>query len=431
MSAPEVWITGLGAVTAVGRGTPPLLAALRAGRSGVGPVPELGGAPAGRVDVPARQADPAAAAGAGKRAEGIGEPAKAAAPERTRRLDRSGTHFFQAAEEAWRDAGLAAAPADPTRIGLCEGSSLGTLAAVLESAADRDAHGRTRVRRSGLVRCMTGAGGATFAQAHGLDGPVIHVSAACVSAAGAIGEAFHWILHGRADVVVTGGGECPLHPLLIEHFLAAGVLSPFEGGAQAGAAGAIVPCRPFDAERSGTVFGEGAGALVLESSEHARQRGAAPVARLLGYGFSCEGYSIVAPDPEGTAVSEAVHRALAGATSLPGWIRCHATATRAGDAAECRGLARIFGADFRAIPLTGLKPIVGHCLGASGAVEAVAAILALREGIVPPTLGTSRLDPELPPCTVATETRRTQAKEVLMVSEGFGGRCAALRVAAA
>jgi 3-oxoacyl-[acyl-carrier-protein] synthase II len=291
---------------------------------------------------------------------------------------------------------------------------------VLETLRARLATG-DEARPAGLVRFMTGAGGAALAHCHRLRGPVLHVSAGSVSAACAIGEAFQKIAAGLADVVVAGGAECPLQRDVIEHFRLAGILAaPRDAG---------WACRPFDARRSGTVLGEGAGVLVLEEAGHAARRGARPRAVVGGFGLTCEAFSMISPEPGGTGVAEAVRAAL-GACSAEeiGWIKAHGTGTKLNDAAEVRGVARVFGARLCEVPLTSLKPALGHALGASGAVEAVAALLALESGFVPPTLGTERADPALPPCRIALSAEPSDARAALLLSESFGGRCAALVV---
>lgn len=400
MKTREVWITGLGAVTAAGPDAGAVLRALVDERSGVEPKPELDGMPvAGVAELPR---DPS-----------------------VRRLDRSAALFVTAASEAWRDAGFNGSGVEPGRGAVVEGSSLGPMAELLRSYDERPSvGGRPVTRPSALVRFMIGAGGAGFAQAHGIDGPVLHVSAGSVSATCAIGEAFSWIQSGRADVVVAGGAECPLHREVVEHFRAAGILTR--------EAEAPFPCRPFDLNRAGTVLGEGAAVLVVEASGHARRRGAEPRAVVLGYGLSCEAYSMTAPEPQGAGVAAAARQALAAARADgAGWVKTHGTGTRQNDAAECSGLASLFGADLPRMPLTALKPVVGHCLGASGSVEAAAAVLALQHGFIPAVLGTEQVDPELPPCTVVTETRESRAQTALLLSESFGGRCAALLLALA
>jgi 3-oxoacyl-[acyl-carrier-protein] synthase II len=266
---------------------------------------------------------------------------------------------------------------------------------------------------------MTGAGGAALAQLHGVRGPVLHLSAGSVSAACAVGEAFQKISLGLLDVVIAGGAECPLHPEIMDSFRSAGILSEPDGG--------VGGCRPFDRRRNGTVLGEGAGVVVLEAAEHALERGARPRAIVHGFGLSCEAYSMTAPDPEGSGVAEAARYALGTMTSSEiGWIKAHGTGTRLNDAAECRGLAMLFGDTLPSTPLTSLKPAIGHCLGASAGVELVGTVHALERGLVPPTLGSDEPDPDLPAHSVATATRPAPKNSVLLLAESFGGRCTAL-----
>jgi 3-oxoacyl-(acyl-carrier-protein) synthase len=384
-----VWVTGIGAVSAAGIGVAPLCALLVGSRSAVRSIPSLGCRPAGQAPTPPRH------------------PAG-------RHLDRSARFFLQAGEEAFHDAGLKDGHFDPRRCGVLEGSSLGALADLLTEHAEVK---QSAARPSRLVRYMPGAGGAAFAQLHGVRGPVLHLSAGSVSAAYAIAEAVEKIRSGRLDLVIAGGAECPLHDEVLASFEAAGILGRDAGDA---------PCRPFDPRRQGTVLGEGAGVLVLESAEHARRRGAWPQAVIRGCGMSCESYSMTSPDPSGAGVAEAAREALAGLGQEPGWIKAHGTGTRLNDAAECRGLASVFGDNLASIPITSMKPALGHCLGASAAVEMVGAILALHQGIVPPTLGSEQTDPELPPHRIATLGCRPAVDTVLLLAESFGGRCAAL-----
>lgn len=388
--SPAVWITGLGAVSSAGVGSDALAGALEDSRPRLERLEELGGLAAGRL--PNAPRSPAA-----------------------RRLDRSGAFFLAAAEEAWAKAGLSDESDPRGRRALVEGSSLGSMADLLDTAASR-----RRPRPSHLVRFMAGAGGSTFAQEHGILGPVVHVSAGSVSGMCAIGEAVRWIRNGRADVVVAGGADCPLHPSIADIFRSAGVLS---------AASDEPPCRPFDHRRCGTVLGEGAGVLILESESHARRRGAEPLALITGYGFASEDHGMTAPDPEGTGLAVAIRAALREARiGSVAWIKAHGTGTPLGDAAECRALARVFGDELSHRPVASLKSRIGHCLGASGAVETVAVVLAGRRTAVPATLGTRESDPELPSCDIVTEGRRADPGDVLALAESFGGRCAALLV---
>lgn len=401
MSARSVWITGLGAMTAAGVGGGTLDERIRAGGTALRRVENLGCLWAGAAPDPPRT--------------GL-----------ARRLDRAARLFLAAAEEAWRDAGLVSKELAPERCGLLEGSSLGPLSDVL-AAHTRRAEGESgshRVPSGAILTFMTGAGGASFAQGKGLEGPVLHISAGSVSSACAIGDAFERVARGDLDLVVAGGSECPLHAEVVETFRGSGILA--EGAAD------DPGCRPFDSRRSGTVLGEGAGILVLEAEEHARARGATCRARLTGFGNALESYSMVAPDPLGSGVTRAVRRALESADGSPvspvDWIKMHGTGTKRNDAAECQGLFTLWPDRFPTVPITSLKPILGHCLGASGAVEAVAAVLALEGGLIPPLLGCEHPDPELPPCRLARGTERCDAQSILLLSESFGGRCSALLV---
>ncbi|HUP20675.1 MAG TPA: beta-ketoacyl synthase N-terminal-like domain-containing protein, partial [Gemmatimonadota bacterium] len=245
--------------------------------------------------------------------------------------------------------------------------------------------------------------------------PVLHLSAGSASAGCAIAFAADRVASGAADVAVAGGAECPLHEDILASFVAAGI--------------AAAPCRPFDRRRRGTVLGEGAGAIVLESEPAARRRGARPLAVLVGWGAAGEDGSRVRPDPDGTAVHEACRAALEGRDPASlGWIKAHGTGTLLGDAAEYRGLASLLGRRLDEVPVTSLKSSLGHCLGASGAVETVGSVLALRAGLVPATVGTTRPDPAMPGLAVATRPVERETGAALLLFESFGGRCTALLV---
>ena len=394
----EVWITGYGAETAAGHGVMALAQLLESEGSAVAPRAALDGRAAGACgEIPRSRF--------------------------ARRMDRSGQLFHAACSEAWQAAGLGGWSAG-ARAGLVEGSSLGPMCGVLEDHARALDDPRERNRPSRLTRFMTGVGGSVFAQEAGLRGPVIHLSAGSVSATCAIGEAYQRIAAGWLDVVVAGGAETPLHPEIMGTFASSGVLSPESASA--------TPCLPFDARRSGTVLGEGAAALVIERADHARARGASPVARISGYGFCTEAFDLTAPDPSGRGVVEAVRNALGTRpVSSVGWIKAHGTGTRQGDAAEARALQQLFGDALPAVPIAALKPALGHCLGASGGVEAAAALVAMERGFVPATVGFREADAELPVTRIAPNRLVPGRPTVLLLSESFGGRCAALVLDAA
>lgn len=395
MNARRVAITGVGAVSAAGVGASALADLVLDGRSGVHAAAALDGLPAGTA--PELPPD-----------------------RRTRRLDRAARFFAAAADEAWTDAGLAAEPADGDRYAVIEGSSLGPLGDLLSEHQEFVERGDGRPPSPlTLIRYTPGAGGSLLAHEHRVHGPVFYLSAGSVSAMLAIGEAYAKVASGAVDVALTGGAECPLQRDVAAAFLASGILARHNGLPAA--------CRPFDRHRTGTVLGEGAGALVLESEAHARARGARVLALVSGFAMACETTSATAPDPEGTGVAAAASQALqaAGVRSV-GWVKTHGTGTRLNDAAECRGLARLLGPRFAEVPLTSLKGAVGHAMGASGGIETVAVVLALGRSLVPPSFGTEDVDPELGPCRIALHAERSAEGSVLILGEGFGGRCAAL-----
>lgn len=386
----DIWITGVGAHTAAGAGTAAMREALFGPASLARPMESLGG------HWVARAPDPA-----------IGKLGK--------RLDRSSQFFVAAAREAWQQAGLDRALLDPDRIAVIDGSALGPTSELLATERERTREGFSeRMHPAQLLRMMFGAGGAAFAQEIGARGPVFALSAGSTSGALAVIEAWEKLQLGVADVVVAGGADAPLDPEVLRVFAAAGILAPPEPA---------LPCRPFDVNRHGTILGEGAGVLVLETATHAARRAAEPLGILLGGGLSGEDASLAGPDPQGRGVTRAAAAAL---RTVPlnrvGWIKAHGTGTRLNDAAECRGLSGL--ADHA--PITSLKPLLGHCLGASGAVELVAAVLAMHARIVPPTLGTVNVDPALGEFHVALEPEPLRSDAALLLSESLGGRCVAV-----
>jgi 3-oxoacyl-[acyl-carrier-protein] synthase II len=399
VTSSAVWITGYGAITAAGPACIHLDEAILSGRSAVRAFPEFGGVHCAAVeDIPNCPHE--------------------------RHLDRSARLFVSAAEEAWGSAGLDVAPPfNPERIAVLEGASLGPLATWLRAHEQELTSGtKARVKPHEILQLMPGLGSTSFAQDHDVRGPVLQITAGSISAACAIGEGYQRILSGAVDVAVVGGSESPMHSSIVARFVAAGLLFP--------AAADVSPCRPFDRTRRSTVLGEGAGVLILESEEHALGRGATPYAAVTGFGIASETWSLIAPDPSGIGVLHATRQAIANIGGELGWIKAHGTGTRAGDAAEYHGLASVFERQFKAVPITSFKPLIGHCLGASGAVETVATILAMKHNIIPATFGTTEVDPAFPLCDIVLESRTCVRRSALLLSQSFGGRCAALCIRA-
>ncbi|HET9950690.1 MAG TPA: beta-ketoacyl synthase N-terminal-like domain-containing protein [Candidatus Eisenbacteria bacterium] len=398
----EVWITGVGAITGLGPTARHLSEGLRGERSAVTDDATLEGMPVARA------------------------PALLPVPVTTAtQLDRCGSLFFSAAAEAWESAALDEQPKDADRFGVVEGSSLGHISDLLaEHRAMMEGRACAHVDPESVVKFMTGAGGSQFALLHGIRGPVMSVSAGSVSGTCAIGEAIHTVMRGEQEVIVAGGAESPLAWEVVEAFRRSGVLAD---GAKPGARS-----RPFDQDRRGMLLGEGAAAVVIESADHARARGARCRAVPRGFVFVTDPRFMTGSNPNGDGISTAMSRLLREREPLTiDWIVAHGTGTPTNDAAEVRALHLVFDGDLARLPVTALKPAVGHCLGASGAIEAVAAILAMEEHFIPAVLNTRALDPALPVFDLVTHVREAEMRTALLLSESFGGRAAALAIQAA
>lgn len=387
----RVAVTGLGAVCAVGQGVPAVWAALRAGSCGIGPIEAV---PHDRLTV--RVA-----------AEVRGfEPSGHFEPRRLPLLDRSTQLALVAAREAMRDAGLAPDPAHARRRAAVFGAAVGQH--TIDAAyATLYGAGTNRVSPLTVPRIMPNAPASHVSMEFGLRGPVFAVASACASANHAIGQALALLRAGLVDVAVAGGSDASLVLGYIKGWEAMRVLSPDA-------------CRPFSRDRAGLVLGEGAGVLVLERWEHAAARGARVHAELAGHGMSADGGDLTAPDAEGAA--DAMQAALLDADMAPGdvgYVNAHGTGTRLNDRTEAAALHRVFAG--RPPPVSSTKSMIGHCLCAGGALEAVATVLALRDGVLPPTAGFREPDPECDVDPVPNEARPARVEAALSNSFAFGG----------
>lgn len=403
-----VWITGLGACSALGPDADALADALEQGRSGVRLQP---GAP-GRGLPPF-----AAAAVTGPLGQGL--------PLNERTLsDRHSLMALQAAGEAWGQAGLPATADDPTRAACAWGSGLGGSGALEQAYTEMLTQAEPRMHPFTVVRVMSNSPASQLAIRYQLQGALLSIANACASSAQAIGEALWLLRQGRADLALVGGSEAMLNPGAVLAWRALGVMAPVD------AQDPSESCRPFDDRRSGLVLGEGAAALVLETASHARRRGARPLAELAGYGHSVDASHISRPAVAGQV--RAMQAALADAGLAPqalAYVNAHGTATDVGDAAEAQSLARVFGPCGVAVSAT--KALHGHLMGAGGALELVATVQALRRGRVPgsahvrSSLLRSQLD-------LVPEGGRPLAPGALMSNSfAFGGSNVALVVGAA
>jgi 3-oxoacyl-[acyl-carrier-protein] synthase II len=340
-----------------------------------------------------------------------------------RRADRFTQFALVASIEALADAGWGEElPYDPFQIGSIVGTGIGGIGTIEANDLALFEHGAKGVSPLAVPLMMGNAAAAAVSMRHGLRGPAFGTVSACSSGADAIGTAIRAIRHGDALAVVTGGAEAALTPLSRAAFGALDALST--SGIS----------RPFDARRDGFVMGEGAGVLVLEDGEAARARGARILAVARGYGATADAHHVTAPHPTGEGAAAAITRALqdAGVTAADVvYVNAHGTSTQLNDRAETFAIKAALGAHASAIPISSTKSAIGHLLGAGGAVEAIATILALRARVIPPTLGWAERDPDLDLDYVPDRARpltldNGQRPIAISNSFGFGGHNAVL-----
>jgi 3-oxoacyl-[acyl-carrier-protein] synthase II len=400
----RVAITGIGLVTAIGATREETWKAMLAGACGMRPVSAFDATGyrsqvAGEVDM-ARVQD-------------------SCSPVERRRFSRSDQIGIKAADEAVDDAGLVRSGLDPQRIGVFLGAGTADLIRNEEYFFTTLDAGIRRARPSKAWNHFASTPGDVIAARFGFEGQRACVVAACSSSTIAIGQAADAIRLGRLDAAVAGGTDA-LSRLTYSGFNALRLMDP-------------EPCRPFDRGRTGMNIGEGAGILVLEEMEQARRRGAHIYGELAGYSLACEAFHPTAPEPEGKPVAAVVRGALKDArldAEAVDHINAHGTATPQNDKAEARGFLSVFGARASRIPVTSLKSMVGHCLGAAGAVEAAAMALTVERGVIPPTINHRETDAECAVDVVANEAREVRVRCAVSTSLAFGGNDSAVVIVA-
>src|SRR5664279_2832430 len=399
---PDVVVTGIGATTPIGGTAPETWQAMLDGRIGVvannEPWVEAN-------DLPVRIYAPLAV-----------DPLTVLTRVEARRLDRYQQVALVAAREAWADAGEP--ELDPERLGVIVGTGIGGALTLLGQDDILENVGIRKVAVLTIPMLMPNGPAAAvglWAKARGgVHAPV----SACASGAEGIAWAYKMIQDGEIDVAIAGGAEACIHPLPIAGFAQMRAMSTRNHDPQGAS-------RPFDIERDGFVLGEGAGIIVLEREDHARARGAKIYGRLAGIGMSNDAYHITAPEPEGEGSARAIAKALQSAELTKadiGHVNAHATSTQVGDLAESNTILRSVG-DHPVVTAT--KSMTGHMLGAAGAVEGIATLLAIKEGVVPGTRNLNKLDPEIL-VDVAADNRRVELTAALNDSFGFGGHNVAL-----
>jgi 3-oxoacyl-[acyl-carrier-protein] synthase II len=409
----RVVVTGLGAITPVGADVAATWDALLAGRSGVTKLTQQWA-----QELPTRIAAWAAA-----------DPASLIDRVQARRLDRCEQFALVAAREAWADAG--APEVDPERLGVAVSSGIGGVASTLAAYDTLGEKGWQRLSPFTVPMLMPNGSAGWIGIELGARAGVHTMVSACASGAEAIGYAIEMIRSGRADVVLAGGTEAAIIPLNIAAFAAMRALSSRNDEPERAS-------RPFDKGRDGFVLGEGAGMVVLESAEHAAGRGATVHAVAAGVGYSADAHHIAQPEPDGTGVVLAIRRVLADAglrAEQVAHVNAHATSTPAGDIVECQAIATALGPAAAGVVVSATKSMTGHLLGGAGAVESVAAILAVRERVAPPTINLEDPDDNAG-IRIATEPTKlhptgSAPMAVLNNSFGFGGHNVALAFTAA
>ncbi|MBK9126579.1 MAG: beta-ketoacyl-ACP synthase II [Phycisphaerales bacterium] len=334
-----------------------------------------------------------------------------------KRLDRFAQFALAAAKQAVAQCGLAPGAIDPTRGGVILGTGIGGLQEIEDQHLRLLEKGPTKVSAFTIPKLMANAAAGIVSITFDFQGPSAIVSTACASAGSAMGEAWHAIRRGELDVVITGGAEAACTPLGIGAFAAMKALST-RNDEPARAS------RPFDKDRDGFVLSEGAGLLVFEEFEHARKRGAPILAELIGFGATSDASDIVQPEPEGRGAARAMRVALQAASLGPegiDYINAHGTSTPLGDVAETKAIKSVFGAAARKVAISSTKSQIGHLLGASGGVEAVATIEAMRHNTLPPTINLENPDPECDLDYVPNTARDAQVRVAMSNSFGFGG----------
>jgi 3-oxoacyl-[acyl-carrier-protein] synthase II len=339
-----------------------------------------------------------------------------------KRVDRFAQFALVAGIDAVRDSGLDFSREDLDRCGVILGSGIGGLEEIEVQHTRLLEKGPEKVSVFTIPKLMVNAASGQVSIQFGLRGPATAVATACASATNAIGEAMQSIQIGDADVIVTGGTEAAVTPMGLSAFGAMRALSERNDDPAHAS-------RPFDADRDGFVLSEGAGLLVIEELEHAKRRGARIYAELIGYGCSADASHIAQPHPEGVGAALAMERALVDAHVVPsdiGYINAHGTSTPLGDQAETMAIKAVFKDYARQVSISSTKSHLGHLLGASGGVEAVFCVLALRDGIIPPTINLEKPDP-LCDLDYTPNTARERKIDIAMSNSfGFGGHNASV-----
>jgi 3-oxoacyl-[acyl-carrier-protein] synthase II len=412
MELNRVVITGMGCLTPLGKDVPSFFDALKKGVSGAGPIT--------RFDASKFKTQFACEVKGWDVADHFDR-------KEARKLDPYAQYGIVAARQAVADSGLIEAEADTDRIGVIFGSGIGGILTFQKEIMDfYQGDGTPRFNPFFIPKMIGDIAAGHISMEYGFRGPNYACVSACASATNAIIDAFNAIRYGKADAMVTGGAEAAVVEAGIGGFSAMKALSTRNDDP-------ATASRPFDVDRDGFVLGEGAGALVLESLEHAQARGAKIICEVMGGGASADAHHLTAPHPEGLGARNVMRAALADANMAPDeldYVNVHGTSTPLGDLAEVKAIEEVFGAHAESLSISSTKSMTGHLLGAAGAIETLACIMAVTQDVVPPTINSFNVDPALNQKLDYTfnEKRERSVRAALSNTFGFGGHNASVIV---
>ncbi len=403
----RVVVTGMGALAALGHNVDAIWKACLAGCSGISPVTSFD-ASAYSTRFAAEIKD--------------WDPSLYLEKKDARRMDRFIQFAAGAASMAVADSGLVINDSNRERVGVYIGSGIGGLLTIEDQYAVLRDRGPGRISPFLIPSIICDMGAGMVSILHGAQGPNSCTTTACATGTNSIGDAYHVIKRGDADVMIAGGAEASITPLGLAGFCAARSLSQRNDSPERAS-------RPFDADRDGFVMGEGAGVVVLESLESAAARGAKIHAEVIGYGMAGDAYHITAPAPEGAGAARSMRAALrsAGITAdQVDYINAHGTSTELNDKNETAAMKTVFGEHAYRVAISSTKSMTGHLIGAAGAVEAIICALTLRDGVIAPTINYEKQDPNCDLDYVPNQARSTKAEIAMSNSFGFGGHNATL-----
>jgi len=402
LSRRRVVVTGLGIVCPIGNTVAEAWSSVLAGKSGIGRITHFDASPlSSQIAGEVKNFDVAAYL----------------SPKEARRMDRFIHLGIAAGVQALKDSGLEVTEANATRIGVNIGSGIGGLPMIEETHNDVLKGGPRKISPFFIPSTIINMISGNLSIMHGLKGPNLAMVTACTTSAHCIGEAGRLIEYGDCDVMVAGGAESTITLLTVGGFAAARALSTRNNDP-------ATASRPWDRDRDGFVLGEGAGVVVLEEFEHAKQRGATVYAELAGYGMSGDAYHMTAPQESGEGAARCMENALRNAglnREDIDYVNAHGTSTPLGDLAETVALKRCFGDHAKKLAVSSTKSMTGHLLGAAGGVEAIFSVLAIRDQVAPPTANLFNQDPACDLDYVPNTARRMPLRSALSNSFGFGG----------